>query len=102
METKLTPNRVFASVLLHFRKNPKCMRKQETPNPITGDKNVYAYYFKDDDQDITYYINDNSLVIRENCHKYVGGSYEKLTKEESFLVSVGDGISIKKIKEEIY
>lgn len=102
METKLTPNRVFASVLLYFGKNPKYMRKQETSNSITGNKNVYAYYLKDREKDITYYINDSSLIIRENCHKYVGGGYEKLTKEESFLVNVDDRISIKKIKEEIY
>lgn len=97
METKLAPNRVFASVLLHFGKNPKYMRKQETPN-----KDVYAYYLKDREKNITYYIKDNSLVIKENCHKYIGGGYEKLTKEESFLVNIGDGITIKKIKEEIY
>lgn len=102
METKLTPNRVFASVLLHFGKNPKYMRKQETSNSITGDKSVYAYYLKDREKDITYYVNNNSLVVKENCRKYVGGSYEKLTKEENFLISVGDAISIQKIKEEIY
>lgn len=101
METKLAPNKIFANVLLHFGKNPKYMRKQET-STIAGDKNVYAYYLKDREKDITYYINENSLVVKENCHRYVGGGYEKLTKEESFLVSVDNGITIKKIKEEIY
>lgn len=102
METMLTPNRVFANVLLYFGKNPKYMRKREISNSITGDKNVYAYYLKDREKDIIYYINEKSLVVRENCHKYVGGGYERLTKEESFLVNVSDGITIQKIKEEIY
>lgn len=102
METMLTPNRVFANVLLYFGKNPKYMRKREISNSITSDKNVYAYYLKDREKDIIYYINEKSLVVRENYHKYVGGGYERLTKEESFLVNVSDGITIQKIKEEIY